>query len=405
MAADVSERQYVRDLAKRVAEIAGSERNRQRRRRWEDVSARRKPDRFPVWCRPVGAWDEILPKSSLRCADEWLRNVEYRFRQMLIKDEIGDDSVVEPFFALGAVLEVDPPNVWGVEIGRHAATAAGGAWAYDPPIKEWADLERLRLPKYTHNEQATRDAMGRAEELLGEILPPRLVCNPPIGATLCSPATDLRGMTPLMMDLIESPEQVHRLMAYLRDAALGAIEQVEAAGLAMPQPSWPMEISEPPSGRAGDPTSFAGAWVHGNSQEFDQVSPAMWEEFLLAYQKPIFERFGAVSYGCCENLTNKIDRVLTIPNLRIFTCSAWTDLDAVIEKVGTKHVIMWRQKATDVVFPDSAETLRADLGAGLKKLQGHHVQIVLRELQTLAGHPDRLHVWTRLAIEAAEKYA
>jgi len=30
---------------------------------------------------------------------------------------------------------------------------------------------------------------------------------------------------------------------------------------------------------------------------------------------------------------------------------------------------------------------------------------VLRELQTLAGHPDRLHEWTRFAKEAAEKYS
>jgi hypothetical protein len=32
-------------------------------------------------------------------------------------------------------------------------------------------------------------------------------------------------------------------------------------------------------------------------------------------------------------------------------------------------------------------------------------QIVLRELQTLNGHPDRLHVWTQAVVEMAEKYA
>jgi hypothetical protein len=31
----------------------------------------------------------------------------------------------------------------------------------------------------------------------------------------------------------------------------------------------------------------------------------VFEEFLFAYQKPIFERSGAVCYGCCENLTHK----------------------------------------------------------------------------------------------------
>jgi hypothetical protein len=58
-----------------------------------------------------------------------------------------------------------------------------------------------------------------------------------------------------------------------------------------------------------------------------------------------------------------------------------------------------------VVFPDDVETIRRDLEQGCKQLQGYHYQIVLRELQTLSGHPDRLHVWTQAAIEVAAKYA
>ena len=84
-----------------------------------------------------------------------------------------------------------------------------------------------------------------------------------------------------------------------------------------------------------------------------------------------------------------------------FVCSAWTDLDRVIERVGDRHVIMWRQKASDVVFAEDVAALRRDLQEGMRRLQGCHVQVVLRELQTLAGHPGRLHVWTRLAREAA----
>jgi hypothetical protein len=112
-----------------------------------------------------------------------------------------------------------------------------------------------------------------------------------------------------------------------------------------------------------------------------------------------------VGYGCCENLTRKIDGVLSIPNLRIFVCSAWTDLDVVLEKVGAEYCIMWRQKASDVVFPDDEGKIGADLREGTRRLQGRPYQIVLRELQTLAGHPDRLHLWTRHAIAAAEQYS
>ena len=83
----------------------------------------------------------------------------------------------------------------------------------------------------------------------------------------------------------------------------------------------------------------------------------------------------------------------------------WTSLEAVQNAVGQDYVIMWRQKASDVVFPDDVETIRRDLEEGCRQLQGFHYQIVLRELQTLSGHPKRLHEWTRAAIEMAAKYA
>ncbi|NDK10642.1 MAG: hypothetical protein GW911_01115, partial [Armatimonadetes bacterium] len=82
-----------------------------------------------------------------------------------------------------------------------------------------------------------------------------------------------------------------------------------------------------------------------NSQEFQVISPAMQEEFLLNYQKPVLQQYGAVQYGCCEDLSQKIDLILRLPNLRVFVCSAWTDLDKVIERCGSSHTIMWRQAA------------------------------------------------------------
>lgn len=48
---------------------------------------------------------------------------------------------------------------------------------------------------------------------------------------------------------------------------------------------------------------------------------------------------------------------------------------------------------------------RRDLEQGCRQLRGYHYQIVLRKLQALSGHPRRLHVWTRAAIEMAAKYA
>jgi len=400
------EREIVRRLAEQAAQIAGEPRMKAILKRWRDVNAFRKPDRAPVWCRPVGCWKEIIPEDSLLCSDPWLRKMEYSFRQIIHKRSIDDDTPVEEYFTVAAVFRKEPENTWGVDIGHHQTDVKGGAWGYDPPLKSAEDFDRLRIPTFTYDERATSRQMEQAGKLLEGIMPVQLSVAPPFGATLGQHAADLRGLEQMMLDMAAEPELMHRLMSFLRDAVLSAMDQIEATGLLTPNNIGAMTCSDP-LGAPDDRGMFhyRNLWCMANSQEFDQVSPAMWEEFCLNYQKPILERFGLVAYGCCENLTHKIDGVLTIPNLRILTCSAWTSLDTVIEKAGRKYCIMWRQKASDVVFPHDAAKIRQDLFDGARRLQGCYYQIVLRELQTLAGHPDRLHVWTRFAKEAAEKYS
>ncbi|MBP8955260.1 MAG: hypothetical protein KBI47_22920, partial [Armatimonadetes bacterium] len=88
-----------------------------------------------------------------------------------------------------------------------------------------------------------------------------------------------------------------------------------------------------------------------------------------------------------------------------FVCSAWTDLDRVIEACGDRYTIMWRQPATEVVRHDGLEPIRRHLEDGLRKLRGCHYQVVLRELETLSGHPNRLREWADIAKELAAEYA
>ncbi|MBN1671083.1 MAG: hypothetical protein JXR37_08630 [Kiritimatiellae bacterium] len=406
MRGEARERDLIRSLADRVAELAAEPRMAAIRRRWRDVNALRRPDRAPVWCMPRFCTHELIPPATLACHTPWLRNLEQQFKFLMLKREIDDDTPIEPHFPVGAVFDVDPPNTWGVAIGHIDSGRVGGAWAFDPPLKTEADFERLRMPRYTYNEARTHEKLGLHHDLFGDLLPVTLACGPPLHSILCNWAAKLRGLEQMMLDMVLAPEWLHRLMAHLRDAVLAGMEQVAATGLLTPNTEGAMYGSDPigPAPAAGIHT-YKNCWCASNAQECDQISPAMWEEFCLDYQKPIFARFGLVGYGCCENLTHKIGGVLSIPNLRMFVSSAWTDLDKVIEAVGTRYCIMWRQKASDVVFPDDTAAIERHLEDGTRRLRGHYYQIVLRELQTLAGHMDRLHVWTRLAKEAAARHA
>ena len=253
------------------------------RKRWCDVNALRVPDRAPIWCKPVGCWKEILPEEALFCRDPWLRGIERYFRRILFKVELDDDTPLPEFFPVRAVLDVEPPNIWGLEIQRHRSGDDGGAWGYEPALKSEADLDRLAMPVFRYNEARTNEAIERAHELLGEILPVRRVCVEPLNPTFSAGAA-LRGLSEFLMDMVTSPLFVHRLMAHLRDAALAGLDAVEAAGLPTPEatpiysPSGPSVYSEPvgPEPEDGKRT-FRNLWCAANSQEFDMVSPEMWE--------------------------------------------------------------------------------------------------------------------------------
>ncbi len=399
---------YVRELAAEVVNIACEPRMAAIKQRWSDVNGLRRPDHSPVWCNPVGLWKELIPDSSLCCGDPLLREMELTFKKLLFKREIDDDTPVNDYFKSNIVFDVTPENVWGVDIVRESLETEGSAWQYKSALQTPADFDRLRIPEYRYNPRKTAAAAATLEEVLSGVMPVRIV--PFQGyfsiATICSAAANLRGMEQMMMDMMLEPELVHRLMNLIYDGVMRFLDAVEAAGKIVPNNDEPMFQSDPlRPGIIEKDYSLKDCWIAGNSQELDQVSPAMFEEFLLDYQKKIFARFGAVSYGCCENLTNKMDPVLAIPNLKIMVCSAWTNLDKLIAKVGTKHCIMWRHKASDVVCPHDTAALKQYINEGAKKLQGCYYQTILRELQTQMGHDNRLYEWTQISKEAAIKYA
>jgi len=406
----LNETSYIRDLAAIVVEIAQQPRMQQIVKRWQDVNELRTPDRAPVWCKPVGCWSELLPEDALLCQAPRHRQIERTLRQQLIKYDIGDDEIIADYWPVSAVIRATPGNWWGVDVGRHQSRTTGGAWAYDPPLKTADDFARLAIPTFADDLEATAAIEHQDAQILGDAMPVRVVRTPGFDSAtiVCTAYANLRGLEQLMLDTLLEPELAHRLYRHITDAQLAYLDALAKPGLTDTNCRQPMLCSRAfgPQPDHNQRYSLANCWCAGNSQEFDQVSPQHFAQFLLPYQTEIFARFGRVSYGCCENLSAKMDLILAqVPNLRTLTCSAWTDFNRLLNRVGDRYCIMWRQKATDVVFASSCEQLRPAMQAKCQLLQGHYYQIVLRELETLNGDHQRLHAWTRLAIDCAERFS
>ena len=393
---------FIRELAASVKTLAETPRMQKIKQRWRDVTEMRKTDRPPVWCNPVGCWNELLPEDRIACKRPECRELELFFRKQLIKNEIGDDTIIHPFYEISPVFDVMPENRWGIDIRREMLDETGSAWRYLPSLITESDFDRLQIPVYRYNPEKTREKLELYRNILGENFKVRIN---PLGsyfsvATICLEAAMLRGLEPMMMDMILQPKLVHRLMKVIHDGVMNQLDAIEASGLLFPNIDSAMLSSDPLRVNHSGKFTLADCWIHGNSQELDQVSPEMFEEFLLNYQKNIFARFGAVCYGCCENLTKKLDMVLRIPNLKLLTCSAWTDMQTLVDKAGKRCCIMWRHKASDVVCPDDLAGFKKKIEEQIRILNGCSYQVVLRELQTLMGHENRLREWTGVCLEA-----
>lgn len=239
---------------------------------------------------------------------------------------------------------------------------------------------------------------------MGDILEIR-----PVGITVADSIFDqiaetFFGYNELLMDVALKPEMVHRLMGFLRDHALSSIDQVEQMGVLTENNDGHKYNSYSIKTDKSTPVGHKDLWIWSNSQIFGAVGPEQFNEFLLEYQKPVFERFGAVSYGCCEDLTRKIAYICTIPNLRTFVCSPWTDLKVIAPVCAVNDLcIEWRQLASDMMGTPDFEQWEKHLRRGLKLSENQRRYIVLQEVETIEGNINKFKQWCELAVRLSEE--
>ena len=209
----------VRDLAKRYMEIANDPIQDERRDLWRKLNSleRTRPLVYTLLGGPV--WKET-PEVQPTCEDRFLAAHEAGLRQRIFHASVGDDSVHEPWLKIRASL-VAPPGPWGHAYEYIHSEEEGGAWQFDPVIKECADFDKLVRPRHEIDEEATARRKERLEDAVGDILPV-CVSRVPVWdnswhADIITDLTRLRGLGQLMWDLVENPEWLHSVVAWMSE--------------------------------------------------------------------------------------------------------------------------------------------------------------------------------------------
>ncbi|MFP4057770.1 MAG: hypothetical protein ACLF0G_12970 [Candidatus Brocadiia bacterium] len=401
----------LRELARRYAEVAAKPVQDERRELWRRHNSLQRT-RPLVYVRWLAAWHEA-PQARLECQEPFYRGHERFLRQMLFQDTLGDDYIIEPWLAQRATVLTPPEGLWGLPIKHSAKTDPRGSWQFEPTLVELADAEKMVAPRHRIDEQATERNAARLHDAVGDIVPIVVDRSPAYtvwAGDIATHLAQLRGLHQLMLDMVDHPAWLHGVLRFMSEGILRTHDEAEAAGdwrlcnhrnQAMP---YAAELPDP----AADPrpASRDRLWVFMAAQEYALISPAMHDEFLLQYQMPILEKFGLAAYGCCEDLTRKIDMLRQVPNLRRIAVTPVADVAACARQIGTDYVLSWRPNPSQMICCGfQPDLIRRVIRRGMEAARDCIVDITLKDVQTVGGRPEDLREWVSLVRSITDDYA
>ena len=400
----------LRELAQQVIAAASQPKYAERIRLWtEHNSLQRTRPLVLVSCGKYAAYEYEIIKYE--CADPLFRDIEFQLRHKLFQDWIDDDSILHPWVEVRAQFS-DPG--WGVHAtNTPSSDGVKGAYklAAEPAITpNDAVRQKLRQPHHSIDEAITRIRVERVREAISDLMPVQEDRTTPyigFGADISYALGQLLGMERLMLHMYDDPVWLHELLAFLRDGIFSAQAEAEQAGdfTAISQHNQSENYARGMVAPAANGGSVARRqlWGFFAAQEFATISPAMHEEFLFRYQLPIMEQVGLVAYGCCEDLTRKIEMLRQLKNLRRIAVTPWADVATCARQIEDKYVLSWRPNPAPMVCSGfDPEWITKALREGLTACAGCHTDILLKDIQTVQGAPERLKNWARLAKDLSE---
>lgn len=400
------DRATLRSLAGQVAELAARPGEQIKRDLWYRHNAL-EATRPLIFCDPENGWHEIITHDDLTCETDLARQWEFHLRREIFWGaHMQDDRVITPTFDVPHVWQT---TGWGVELTRIGG-ADGGAYTWDAPIKQYADMDRLRVPTIQIDYEQTAEHLALADEIFGDLLTVQLRTRWYWSMGMTWTLAEMRGLQQIMLDMLDCPDDLHQLMAFLRDAHLAQLDFWEANNLLYLNNDdayvgsggfgWTHELPGP---------DFDGQvrcqhlWGFAESQETVGISPKMFAEFVLPYQLPLLERFGLNCYGCCEPLDLRWSYIKDIPRLRRVSVSPWADRAVMAEYLGNNYIYSMKPHPNMVATSSfTADEIRATLRYDMQVTRDCRVEVILKDTHTIQRNPQRVIDWVRIAREEAE---
>ena len=407
----------MKELASVKKDISQQEKNAENICLWTAANDRKmiKP---PIFINEV-SWHEMNynDELTLRIENPFLRKIEKKLRQEIYMwKHMPGNMVVNGYMECPIIVKGDN---FGIEeeadiafsdtendvVSRH----------FHIQIQNEDDINKIKEPKVSVDWETTNKNLEMMEEIFADTLEVKLVGKQGYWFTPWDNLIRLTGVEPVMIDMIENPEYIRKLVTRYVDVSIELLEQYQKLGIWDSNNSnirvgsggygYTTDLKRPEEYRknAGIPTDQI--WGCGNAQIFSSVSPEMHWEFSLEQEIRWLEHFGLNYYGCCEPLHNKMDILERIPNLRKISVSPWCDVKKISEQAEGKYVLSCKPNpAVFAAVSFDEDYARHDIRKILTESEGCNIELIMKDISTVSYEPQRLWRWHEIAVEEINRF-
>ncbi len=371
-------------------------------------------------------WNEMMhiDELKLHCQDPELRQVETQLRRSIFKfTHFEDDTVILSEIRIQKHAKITNFGLQSqVEFSDNPITETGGdsvhGQAFTDQLKSEDDLHKIGMPTVE-----PLDALNKQrEEMYNEIF--HGILQVKMGGFLPNfhawdQIVEWHGVTESVMDLLDRPEFMHKIISRTLESRLALLDQLEEHNLldvgnpiihctgayTDELPGYDCENCASPKSPSCHKTLNCGSaknmWTYGAAQIFATVSPAMHDEFDIKYAKKWYERFGLGYYGCCEPLDSKIDIIRKLPNVRKISISPWANVERAAEAIHGDYVISSKPSPAYFATSDTLDmaAITADFENALASANKHgcNIEFILKDVSTIQKDVKKLTQWAKLA--------
>jgi len=403
-----SDRDILREIAHRKLSLAHCKRNDEILKMWEK-QAKGIKDTPTVRLLFSNFRGEVV-ENRLRCEGADARKIEHQLLSSMVGRELfDDDTPVSDCYDVGVFSGVYP---FGVK--QKKTRAASGMGFHIEPVTDdiEADFELFKGGSFSSNVEGTKKWCEFADEIIGDILPSRIV-QPSLTGMITNPLVQTIGMENYYMSMYDSPDTLHRIMEMATQVYENYYDHLEKNGALFPSNGFsPLAqesfsfTDELPS--EGPITSTKQVWGFLESQETTAVSPETFGEFVFPYQDRLVKRFGLLSYGCCERVDAIWEDYLSKwDNLRKLSVSPFNNEAQVGEYLRGSRVVFYSKPRAEYVTnkgPLDEEAILKYFKGVAEAASGCLFEVAQREVGTIFGDYERGRRYVELARQAIAEH-